>query len=157
MKKMIYLIIIVLSFPLQSCIETLPLVLPEGNVKPIRVWVDNPPKVVGNKAVEVVLKYDWGGEKSEFEEMQNPDGEIIYTITGGKFAAGRHHFGRAVEYKLEEKGEFSFYFSSNVEGGNATGGGRLMLSMVCKYKDKDGNKHRGGLGGVSIDVTFKTN
>ena len=28
-------------------------------------------------------------------------------------------------------------------------------TVTLPYKDKDGNKHRGRLGGVSLDVTFK--
>ncbi len=152
--KFTILTVIILIFTI-SCTASLPLILDENNTKPLKVWVDNPPKIVGKKGEEIVLKYDWSGKKSEFEDMQNAAGEITYKITGGKFAAGRHNFGAATKYKLEEKGEFKFYFSSNVEGGNATGGGRLMLSLFCSYKDKDGNKHRGSLGGVSLDVTFK--
>ena len=152
--KITILFILTLIFTL-SCTASLPLVLDENNAKPLNVWVDNPPNIVGNKAEKIVLKYDWNGKKSEFEKMQNAVGEITYKIQGGKFAAGRHNYGASIKYDLEEKGEFKFYFSSNVEEGNATGTGRLMLNLTCSYKDKDGNKHKGWLGGVTLNVTFK--
>lgn len=154
MKKILIVLGLMIIFII-SCTASLPLLFEKENVKPIKVWVDSPPQIVGDKAEEIILKYDWEGKKSGFETLQNADGKITYKITGGKFAGGRHNYGAAIKYELEEKGEFKFYFSSKVEGGNATGAGRLMLYLTCSYKDKDGNKHKGSLGGVTLNVTFK--
>lgn len=72
MNKQIGIISLIILITI-SCTASLPLILGENNTKPLKVWVDNPPKIVGNKAEEIVLKYDWGNKKSEFEEMQQAE------------------------------------------------------------------------------------
>ena len=132
------------------------LVLDGSGKLPVNFIADEIPAVIG-KAAEIKLKYEWRNwSKSEFEAKQNAAGEIEYYYTIGKFA-GRHSFGRKVKFEIKEEGDFNFRISSALdnEGSYGIGKGRVLVNFSCAYKGLDGIKHKGTIGSMSINTTFK--
>jgi len=141
-----------------SCTSSLPLVLDENIGKPLTLSVISPPDSIGIKVTKLWINYTWNGNKSKFEKSQNAIGEIKYTFSSGKFVGSRHFHDRERKYPFMESGravEYNVTSSTNGTEGYFNGMGRLIFSVRCSYKDKDGYKHWGWVSNyLEIPVTF---
>lgn len=145
----------------QSCTSSLPLVLDENIGRPLTISVISPPDSINVKGEIVLVKYTWNYNKSKFEKSQNAVGEIKYTFSSGKFGGGRHLYDWERKYALKEpEGYIQYNATSSTKSVHDNwnyvyGKGRLMFSVRCSYKDKDGNKHWGFVSNyLEIPVIF---
>jgi len=131
-----------------------PLVL-NDNKKPLLLRIDSLPESIGKNLVTV--NYEWADwSRSEFEEKQDADGKITYSFSVSKFCGGRHIGGARIKMKSIDSGELPLGFNSYTDdkGGYGTGPGRYSVTMYCSYKGKDGKKHKGVIGQLTVNVNF---
>lgn len=151
-KTMIYFGIFLLSIIYTNAAE--PLVLNDDKM-PLILSIDSLPEFIGKSLVTVNYNWvDWS--KSEFEEKQNAAGNITYSFRVSKFCGGRHIGGGKIKLKSFDSGVLKLGFNSYIDdkGGYGTGPGRYSVSIYCSYKGKDGKRHTGTIGHLTVNVNF---
>lgn len=139
-----------------SCTSSLPLVLDENIGRPLTLSFVSSPDSISSEGTEILINYTWNGNKSEFEERQDAVGGITYRVINREFREGKHISEGQINYgNLYEPGLFKYFPTSSLDEGYVTGRGKLMYSVECLYKDKDGNNHNGTVSNyLEIHVIF---